>query len=507
MARCGIGWLFDISIEHDNVVIWIKTSDKKILKLTDSYHPSFYILPRSETDGLYLFQILSRQHDIVEKVSWEESKLTDLFDYDSTGKKKKKKLLYVRIQSTRYYQPLLKKLGEDSRVKQLFNADLLHIQRYLFTQLRIEPTSTVKVEYSGSKILQIVKIDDDEKQCEVPQSPPPFSLLYFDLHTFSGILASDDGIRLIKVRYEDFAKNGERKEDIFFQNTEEKTILQEFSNYVHDKDPDIIICMGDYGNNTILQYLFARSKKIGFDLQLGREIVDNDDFNASKTSLTHRIKGRICISSSYRHSTYFDQFGLAGLIERARFGFLPLGMVARYSINRLIDSRNCYELIQRGFVIPNNNSTGISNNNNNHEHIRTIEQIVSRDKGCMIISPQIGLHENVVALDYDSEYANLIVNHNLSYETVSLEEGGRGIVVQQQQQDQQPNEKKGLLPTIVEQFLKRRLYFKRHLKQLPKDSMEYVWCEQRVISLKNILVCLYGSTGSLWNRYGNVTCF
>jgi len=41
----------------------------------------------------------------------------------------------------------------------------------------------------------------------------------------------------------------------------------------------------------------------------------------------------------------------------------------------------------------------------------------------MIISPQAGLHENVMALDYDSEYANLIVNHNLSYETVTLEEG------------------------------------------------------------------------------------
>jgi DNA polymerase elongation subunit (family B) len=37
--------------------------------------------------------------------------------------------------------------------------------------------------------------------------------------------------------------------------------------------------------------------------------------------------------------------------------------------------------------------------------------------------------------------------------------------------------------------------------------MEYVWCEQRVSSLKNILVCLYGSTGSLWNRYGNVLAF
>jgi hypothetical protein len=189
MPSC-IGWLFDVSIQSDQAVIWVKTSDKKILKLTDSYQPSFYILPRNESDGLYLFQILSRQQDIVEKVSWEENKLTDLFDYNCTDEKKK--LIYVQIQSTRYYQPLLKKIGEDSRVKELFNADLSHIHRYLFSKMGIEPTSMVKVEYSGAKILQISKIDDDEKQREVSQSPPPFSLLYFDLHTFSGILASDD---------------------------------------------------------------------------------------------------------------------------------------------------------------------------------------------------------------------------------------------------------------------------------------------------------------------------
>ena len=111
----------------------------------------------------------------------------------------------------------------------------------------------------------------------------------------------------------------------------------------------------------------------------------------------------------------------------------------------------------------------------------------------MIISPQIGLHENVLALDYDSEYANLIVNHNLSYETIA------GEAVNQQN--------KGLLPTVVERYLKRRIYFKKLLKELPKESIEYVWCEQRVNSVKNMLVCLYGSTGSLWNRYGNVLAF
>jgi hypothetical protein len=124
--------------------------------------------------------------------------------------------------------------------------------------------------------------------------------------------------------------------------------------------------MGDYDNGKMLQYLFARAKKVGFDLQLGR-----DDSNST-------IKGRICISSSYRKITYFDGFSFAGLIERARFGFLPLDMTAKYSINSLIDSRNCFELIQRSYVIPLKVSS--IDNCNNHEHIRTVEQIVSGDK-------------------------------------------------------------------------------------------------------------------------------
>jgi DNA polymerase elongation subunit (family B) len=434
MISC-IGWLLDVSIDNDHAILSIKTEDGQILKLRDSYHPGFYVLPTNESDGLHLFQILSREEEIA--VRWEENKFTNLFD-----SKKQRKLIYVQLRSLRYYQPLLKKLEQNC---QLFNTDFSHVQQYLFTKLKIEPTSKVKVEYDGSKLLQAVKIDDEDDVY-----PPPFSLLYFDLHTYSGLLASDDAIRLIKMRYE--------QNEAVFDNSEEKIILQQFSDYIHEKNPDIIVCMGDYDNDKVLRYLLAR----GCDLQLGR----------------------ISISSSYRKTTYFDQFGFAGLIERARFGFLPLNLAAKYSINRLIYSRNCFELIQRDFVIPSGTW------GSNHEQIRTVEQIVSGDKGGMIISPQIGLHEDVLALDYDSEYANLIVNHNLSYETVDGWE-----------------DRKGLLPTVVERYLKRRIHLKKLLKELPRDSTEYVYCEQRVNSLKNILVCLYGSTGSLWNRFGNVLAF
>ena len=64
-------------------------------------------------------------------------------------------------------------------------------QHYLFTKLQIEPTSKIEVEYDGSKLLGAVKVDDSEDL-----HPPPFSMLYFDLHTYSGLLASENKIEI-----------------------------------------------------------------------------------------------------------------------------------------------------------------------------------------------------------------------------------------------------------------------------------------------------------------------
>ena len=179
---------------------------------------------------------------------------------------------------------------------------------------------------------------------------------------------------------------------------------------------------------------------------------------------------------------------LAGLIERARFGFLPLSLAARYGINRLIDSRNCYTLIQKGFVVP-------TSHNGVHEPIRTVEEIHAKDKAGMIFSPSVGLHENVVVLDYENEYANLIIKHNLSPETISASS------------NHVSSKEKGLLPTVLESVLKRRMYFKDLQKSFPVNTIEWVWCQQRIDALKNILVSLYGTTGSFWNRFANVLVF
>ncbi len=70
-------------------------------------------------------------------------------------------------------------------------------------------------------------------------------------------------------------------------------------------------------------------------------------------------------------------------------------------------------MLTRDFVIPDNNS-----HERTYEHVRTLEDIIDKDKAGMIFSPKVGLHENVAVLDYNDEFANIIVNENISYETI-----------------------------------------------------------------------------------------
>jgi hypothetical protein len=209
------GWLLHVSIEQDKAILWIKTEDKRILRLTDSYQPCFYVLPRNEYDGTYLFHLLSQQ-TIVKKVSWKENKSTNLFERYS-----RRKLICVFPESVYSYTTLLERLEKDPRVKQTFNTDLSHLHQYLFNKLKIEPTSKVEVEYDDSKLVKITKVKDSDV------SPSPFSILHINVQTPSGRINPDDPVAIIKSRYEDMSDPGQSVE-ILFDSKCEKDILGDF---------------------------------------------------------------------------------------------------------------------------------------------------------------------------------------------------------------------------------------------------------------------------------------
>ncbi|MCP8308407.1 MAG: hypothetical protein H3Z54_06895 [archaeon] len=460
--RSSTGWILDVYVEGDEAIIWLRTEDGKIIKLRDEYHPSFYILPKTAEQGEQLLSSLKDEPSI-RKVEWAD-KYTNLSD------QKRKRLIHVILNSTANYRHTVKRFENLEYVKELFDIDLLHVQRYIYTKLGIAPTSKVNIKFDvNNLLLEIEKIDDDK---EIP--PPPFKALYFDIHPSSPNLTPDpnvDRIRSIEARY--------CESEAVFEG-EEQHILKEFTSFIQSNDPDFLIC--PECDTFTFPYMFTRAKLLGLNLQLGRENVKID---AMKKPLPYWIKGRVALDyNAYGYT--FQDWGLVGLVERARFSLLPPGIAFRWTSNRIIDSRNCYELMKKGYVIPKD--TGY------FEHIRPIKELIERDKGGMIISPRIGIvHENVAELDFESEYPNIIVHYGLSYETVTTE----GIV----------KKKDAILPHVTKNALERRLYFKRLRKIFPKDSFEWLYCEQRQNALKLILVCLYGTSGCCWNRFGNVLAF
>jgi DNA polymerase elongation subunit (family B) len=154
-------------------------------------------------------------------------------------------------------------------------------------------------------------------------------------------------------------------------------------------DPDILVSsVRHYRSTSVLHYLFVRIEDLELDIQLGR----------GDRNKTNHTAGGVYLDRNSVDS-------IVGLIEKARFACLPIGLTARYSISRLIDSRNCYELVNQGFVT--------ASSINRQERIRTVEEIFAKGKDGMIFSPRVGLHENVAVLDYENEYTNLILKHNL----------------------------------------------------------------------------------------------
>ena len=75
------------------------------------------------------------------------------------------------------------------------------------------------------------------------------------------------------------------------------------------------------------------------------------------------------------------------------------------------------------------------------------------------------------------------------------------------EQGKTSNNTKRLLPIVVEKFLNRRHYFEGLSKELYEESREYLLCQQRIESPKNILSACMVQVAHFGNRYDNVLVF
>ena len=134
-------------------------------------------------------------------------------------------------------------------------------------------------------------------------------------------------------------------------------------------------------------------------------------------------------------------------------------------------------------------------------------------KGGAVLDPVRGLHENVIILDYKSLYPTIMMAHNLCYTTIlkdksEIEKFGLsekdveitptgGIFVKQ-------NIVKGIVPSILEDLLNRRMETKKRMKQT-QDEQEILALDATQMALKILLNSYYGYTGYARARLYSMT--
>ena len=429
------GWLLDAYIKGRYAILLLKTLDGHIQVLRDRYRPDFYIMPKQ---GVEVEELAAKieEHPAVSDIRKTER-------WATLRRKRRTEVAHVRVSSAKGLPGVTSFIKRLRETKALYNIGLTPVQWYLFRR-KVAPSDMVEWSQSGEILNEIGSVDDG-----MAIEPPPFEPLIFTTkktNSIGSIVFHDEDLTPIHTL-----------------EGNEFDVISRFVKLVEEQDPDFLV---SEDVNATLQRIISRGSRHGLDIKLGR---------CGETLL-----GRVRLDL---HT--FMGAGIVGVVERARFTMAPMGMCADWPAGKTIDSRQCYEADRLGILVPEMRG--------GYGYVSTAWDLVCRDRGGLILSPQMGLHENVGCLDFESMFPNIIVHKNVSYETV----GPEGV-------DQTVP---GFMGGFTRPFLSRRLHFKHLRRKFKQDNQEWLWCEQRQNELKLFLVCIYGYSGCYANRFGNVRVF
>jgi len=342
-------------------------------------------------------------------------------------------VLRVEVDGIGRYRRVVSHFESSEYVEALYDVDMTHTQRYLCDRHLI-PFTRVEADVDRRRRLRTIRSFTPT----LDEEPPPFRVLWFRIDW------GEDTVEVAEPEGYVFAGGG---------------ALRDFLEYVRDYDPDILVC-GTRDLHDLLRYSEAnRAHRLG-TLEGGE---------------ARLWKGRLHVTSR----TY-ESIGLAGVTERVQYTREAPHLASEWGSGRAIESRQCYEARSRGVLIPRSGD---------FQPVMTLEELLRLDHGGLILTPDVGLHEDVGVLDFDSMFPILMVKHNISYETVRRE-AGEGFVID-----------------FTREALQRRLHYKYRRRALEEGSEEWRWCDGRQSALKSILFCTYGYSGCWANRFGNFDTF
>ncbi|MFB6147152.1 MAG: type B DNA-directed DNA polymerase, partial [Halobacteriaceae archaeon] len=189
--------------------------------------------------------------------------------------------------------------------------------------------------------------------------------------------------------------------------------------------------------------------------------------------------------------------GVLDLVERSR---KPLQELAWASIGNVLTAIQIREARSRGVLTPWNAWR--------HERFKSAGTLHDADRGGFILAPEVGVHEDVVELDFASLYPNIICTRNVSPDVVRCDchrdredVPGLGYAICDQ---------RGYLVDILQPLVDARAEIKaeieRERRRESTDEARLDELEGRSSALKWILVACFGYQGFNNAKFGRIEC-
>jgi DNA polymerase-2 len=245
---------------------------------------------------------------------------------------------------------------------------------------------------------------------------------------------------------------------------------------IHQYDPDLILT--DYGDTWLLPKLTFNPNRDPGKEALTRKA---DSYFAYgqvvyRGAQTH-LFGRWHIDR--KNAMMFGEYGLEGVLEQARVTGMGVQDMARKSPGAGITAMQMLTALRLNVLVPVVKQQA--------ESAKTLDELIRADKGGMIYQPLIGVHENVAQIDFASMYPSIMVNRNISPETIG-----------------KPDAPDGLIPQTLRPLLQKRLALKKLISELHPRDCRVKLLKGRAAALKWLLVVCFGYLGYKNARFGKI---
>jgi DNA polymerase, archaea type len=174
-----------------------------------------------------------------------------------------------------------------------------------------------------------------------------------------------------------------------------------------------------FQNKSVQNYAFSH-KYSEFTLNAICEALLNDtkiDFDDSIGDLPLEKLAEYCLKDAdltFRLTSFNDNLLIKLLIIISRISRMSIEDITRFGVNQWIRSMMFFEHRQQNIIIPRKDELQKKGTSSTVAIIKE-----KKYRGGLVVEPILGIHFNVIVVDFASLYPSIIKVHNLSYETVN----------------------------------------------------------------------------------------